>query len=163
MTTHSAPQPDIPLKRHATTSVHNLAKTKSGSYYGQDAIALRRAMRESDPKPFEGPVLNGHAITAGPPVHIRVDSTGSAKAPRNSGSNKPKGKEKERDDAVRDAGNEEKPAGGTAVVGEDREGSVLGLDDMDAQTGDRAHFVFYQDDGVSEIQYEVVMFVLTYP
>ncbi|KAJ8082019.1 Phosphatidylinositol-4-phosphate 5-kinase [Marasmius tenuissimus] len=141
--------PDIPLKRHATTSVHNLSKTKSGSYYGQEAVALRRAMRESDPKPFEDPVSNGHPITAGPPVHIRVDSTGSARVRSSGSSGKAKGKERERDekDAMREMENQEQPIRENGVEGGDKEDSVLGLDAMDAQTGDRAHFVFYQDDG----------------
>ncbi|KAL0578394.1 Phosphatidylinositol-4-phosphate 5-kinase [Marasmius crinis-equi] len=143
--------PDIPIiRRHATTSVHNLSKTKSGSYYGQEAMAARRAMRGSEPKPFEGPESNGHAIGAGPPVHIRVDSTGSARALRNSSSSaKAKGKEKAPDEkeTVRELANEEAPVGGNVAAVDEKDDSVLGLDAMDAHTGDRANFVFYQDEG----------------
>ncbi|KAF9269565.1 SAICAR synthase-like protein [Marasmius fiardii PR-910] len=139
--------PDIPIRRHATSSVHNLSKTKSTSYYGQDAVALRRAMRKSDPKPFEGPLSNGHVVGAAPPVHIRVDSTGSAR-PGRSINTVGKGKERERDEKVvlRETEKEQSPVSEKGLS-EEKEDSVLGLDAMGAQTMDKAHFVFYQDDG----------------
>ncbi|KAL0066913.1 Phosphatidylinositol-4-phosphate 5-kinase [Marasmius tenuissimus] len=124
--------PDIPLKRHATTSVHNLSKTKSGSLRARSR-SLAACDAESDPKPFEDPtqlVVRGSRSSSG--------SSGKAK-----------GKERERDekDAMREMENQEQPIRENGVEGGDKEDSVLGLDAMDAQTGDRAHFVFYQDDG----------------
>uniref|UniRef100_A0A0W0FSC9 1-phosphatidylinositol-4-phosphate 5-kinase n=1 Tax=Moniliophthora roreri TaxID=221103 RepID=A0A0W0FSC9_MONRR len=153
-------EPDIALRRHASHSAHNLSmsRPKSTSYYGhghsQDAIALRRAMRESDPKPFEEPMQNGNAVGSGPhtPVHIRVNSAGSARAVRTSmgGGAKGKGKEKDEDgnvisEKVEPAAGEQERAGEKNES--DNEDSVLGLTAMDAQTMDRAHFVFYQDEG----------------
>ncbi|KAG7095491.1 hypothetical protein E1B28_006230 [Marasmius oreades] len=139
---------DPDIRRHATTSVHNLSKTKSMSYYGQDAVALRRAMRESDPKPFEEPSLsNGHIVGAGPRVHIRVDSTGSTRPARiNSTIGKGKEREKDEKDGLREPDKEHTITGKGAHTDE-KEDSVLGLDATGAQTMDKAHFVFYQDEG----------------
>ncbi|KAK7022833.1 Phosphatidylinositol-4-phosphate 5-kinase [Paramarasmius palmivorus] len=155
-------EPDIALRRHASHSAHNLSmsRPKSTSYYGhsnsQDAIALRRAMREVDPKPFEEPAQNGSAVGSTPhgPVHIRVNSAGSARAMRSSISSGVKGKGKEKEEDGNVISEKEEPILDRRQQGDEkgesdneREDSVLGLDAMDAQTMDRTHFVFYQDEG----------------